>query len=44
MGICCMAKKLKQGLCINLKGQNEEENGREVQKREDICIPMPDSC
>ena len=31
-------RKLKQGLCVNL------EDGREVQKGGDICIPMADSC
>ena len=33
-------RKLKQGLSINLEGWD----GREVQKGEDICIPMADSC
>ena len=37
-------RKLKQGLCINLEGWDGEGGGREVQKREDICIPMADSC
>ena len=37
-------RKLKQGLCINLEGWGGEEKGREVQKGEDICIPMADSC
>ena len=37
-------RKLKQGLCINLEGWDGEEDGRESQKRGDICIPMPDSC
>ena len=37
-------RKLKQGLCIKLAGQNGEEDGKEVQKRGDICIPMADSC
>ena len=32
MGICLMAKKLKQGLCINLEGWDGEGDGREVQK------------
>ena len=36
-------RKLKQGLCINLEGCNGEEDGREVQKGGDICIPMADS-
>ena len=36
--------KLKQGLCINLEGWDGEGDGREVQNRGDICIPMSDSC
>ena len=36
-------RELKQGLWINLEGQDGEEDGREVQKRGDICIPMADS-
>ena len=37
-------RKLKQGLCINLEGWDGEEDGREVQKGGNICIPMADSC
>ena len=37
-------KKLKQGLCINLEGWDGEGDGREVQNRGDICIPMSYSC
>ena len=37
-------RKLKQGLCINLEGWDGEGDGREVQRRGDICIPMADSC
>ena len=37
-------KKLKQGLCIILEGWDVEEEGSEVQKGEDICIPMANSC
>ena len=37
-------RELKQGLCINLEGQDGERDGREVQKGEDTCIPMADSC
>ena len=33
-------RKLKEGLCINLEGWDEERDGREVQKGGDICIPM----
>ena len=36
-------RKLKQGLCINLEGWDEEGDGREVQKGGDICTPMADS-
>ena len=42
-GICCMAKKLKQGFCINLEGWNGEGDERQVQKGGDICIPMADA-
>ena len=35
-------RKLKQGLCINLKGYDEEGDGREVQKLGGMCIPMAD--
>ena len=41
--VVCL-RKLKQGLCINLEGWDGVEDGREVQKGEDICIPMADSC
>ena len=37
-------RKLKQGLCSNLEGWNGGGDGREVQKEEDIFIPMADSC
>ena len=37
-------RKLKQGLCINLEGWDGEDDGREVQKEGDICIPVADSC
>ena len=37
-------RKLKQGLCINLKVWDGEEDGREVQKGRVICILMDDSC
>ena len=36
-------RKLKQGLCINLEGQDGERDGREVQMGGDMCIPMADS-
>ena len=35
--------KLKQGVCINLEGWDGDEDGREVQKGGDICIPMAGS-
>ena len=37
-------RKLKQGLCIKLGGWDGEGDAREVQKGEDICVPMADSC
>ena len=37
-------RKLKQGFCINLEGQDREGDGREVQKGGDICIPLANSC
>ena len=36
-------RKLKQELCINREGWDGEEEGREVQKVGDICIPVADS-
>ena len=36
--------KVKQGLCINLKGWDGEGDEREVQMGGDICLPMADSC
>ena len=36
-------RKLKQGLCINLEGQDVVVDGGRF-KRGDICIPMADSC
>ena len=43
MGICCMAKKLKQGLCINLGGWDGEGDVREAQKGGNICRLVADS-
>ena len=37
-------RKHKQGLCINLERWDGAGDGRDVQKRGDICIPMADSC
>ena len=37
-------RKLKEGLCINLKGWDGEGIGREDQKGGGICIFMADSC
>ena len=37
-------RKLKQGLCINLKEWDGEGDGRVVQKGGDICVHMADSC
>ena len=44
MGISYMAKKLKQGFCINLEWWDGEGDGREVQKEGDRCTPMAHSC
>jgi len=33
-------KKLKQGHCINLERWDGVGDGREVQKRGDICVPV----
>ena len=38
-----IARKLILVFCINLEGWDGEGDGREVQKRGDICIPMADS-
>ena len=35
-------RKLKQGLCMNLDGWDVGEDGREVQKGGDTCLPMAD--
>ena len=37
-------RKLKQGLCIDLKGWDGQGDGREVQKGADIRILTADSC
>ena len=37
-------RKLKQGFCINLERWDGERDGREVQKGEEIYIPMAESC
>ena len=37
-------RKLSLVLCINLEGWDGEGGGREVQKGEDGCILMADSC
>ena len=37
-------RKLKQGLCISLEGLDGLGDEREVQKGEDICTSIADSC
>ena len=44
MGICCMAQETQTGAMYQPRGVGCEEDGREVQKEGDICIPMADSC
>ena len=39
-----MAQETLTGACINHDEWDGEEDGREVQKGGDICIPMADSC
>ena len=39
-----MAQETQTGFSINLEGRDGEGDGKEVQKRGDICIPMADSC
>ena len=38
MGNCCMIRKYKQHLCINLEGWDGAGDGREYQKGVDIYI------
>ena len=42
--IAVWLRNLNQVLCINLEGWDGAGDGREVQKGENICIPMADSC
>ena len=44
LSLLYVSRKLKQGLCISLEGQDGDGGGREVQEGGDICIPMADSC
>ena len=37
-------RKLKQGLCTNLRGWDGQGYVREVQEGRHICIPTADSC
>ena len=39
--ICCMAQGTQTGSLCPSRGA---EDGREIQKGEDICIPIADSC
>ena len=42
MAICRMAQESQTGCCNNLEGSVWEGDGRQVQKRGAICIPMAD--
>ena len=42
-GICCMMQELNLVLCDNLEGSDGVGDGREVQDRGDISIPMANS-
>ena len=39
-----MAQETQKRLCTNLEERVGEEDGREVLRGGDICIPMADSC
>ena len=43
MGICCMAQETQTGALYHSRGVGWVGDGRKVQKRADICIPMADS-
>ena len=44
MGICCMAHENQAGALYQPRGMAAKGDEREFQKREDMCIPMSDSC
>ena len=44
MGVCCMAQETQTGALYQPRGVDGEGDGREVQKGENICSPMADSC
>ena len=37
-------RELKQGLCDNLEGWDEEGHGKGAQEGRDMGVPMADSC
>ena len=39
-----MTQETQTGALYQSRGWDGEENGREVQKGGDICIPVADSC
>ena len=43
MGICCLAQETQTGAVYQPSGVDGEENGREVQKGGNICLPVADS-
>ena len=43
MGICCVVQETQTGALYQAREVDWEGDGREVQKGEDICIPMTDS-
>ena len=44
MEICCMDQETQTGALYQPRGEGMEGDGREVEKGEEICIPMADSC
>ena len=43
-GICCMDQETQTRALYQPRGEGMEGDGREVEKGEEICIPMADSC
>ena len=44
MEICCMIHRTQIGVLYNLEGWVQKGDGRDVQERGGVCIPMADSC
>ena len=44
MGISCMSQGTQTGALYQPRVWDGEGDGRKVQERRDICVPMADSC